>query len=251
MCRFWAGFYYQEIAQVGYYCGACRVRTRLFTAPLLHTPLRFWTFMSSSTNQFITIGIGTTPLSQQQQGETSGGPQASNQPAESGATLPSIDSTPGVQETSSIGNLTFDLSQLGIGRGNGECTSIMPPPDVGVGYLIHLWEFNKPPKFVQAYNINGMVISSSFHCHNPPGNMFLAMGLKDGTVRILNVPGFSVASELHFSEMKGKDCNHIALNLSREAPLITQSLFRNPFRDLILTTVWSDGRIMVCQVAKH
>lgn len=201
------------------------------------------------TNQFITIGIGATPLAQQ--GDV-GVQQTSSLHAE-GGNLSTVGSASSVQEASSIGNLTFDLAQMGISRGNGEhsMTSSLLPSDVGSGFAIHLWEFNKPPKFIQAHPINGIILSSSFHCHNPPGNMFLALGLKDGTVQILNVPGFSVASELHFSEMKGKDCNHIALNLSREAPLLTASFFRNPFRDLILTTVWSDGKIMVCQVARQ
>jgi len=74
--------------------------------------------------------------------------------------------------------------------------------------------------------------------------------LKDSTVKVYNVPNFSVASELHFPEMKGT-CIHVALNISREAPLINNAFFRNPFRDLILTTVWTDAKVMICQVAKQ
>lgn len=126
-----------------------------------------------------------------------------------------------------------------------------------VNFFISLWEFNRPPKLLDSHPINGTVKSSSFHHHLPTGNMFLATGMQNGTVKIYNVPlpGFSTslttASELHFSEMKGKDCVHIAVNLSREVPLNANAYIRNPFRDLILTTVWSDGKIMVCQVARQ
>ena len=94
-------------------------------------------------------------------------------------------------------------------------------------------------------------MSSALHYHLPPGNMFLALGLCKGTIKILNVPSFSTASELHFPSMQGCSCEHVALNLSREAPIMTTQYLRNPFRDLILTVAWSDGKVMVCQVARQ
>lgn len=81
--------------------------------------------------------------------------------------------------------------------------------------------------------------------------MFLGLGLRYGVIKIYNIPTFTIASELHFPEMKGHDCTHIKLNLSREVPVINHAYYRNPFRDLILTSVWSDGKVMVCQVAKQ
>ena len=123
-------------------------------------------------------------------------------------------------------------------------------------FFISIWEFSRPPKLVHSLPVNGVVISSSFNYHLPTGNMFLAAGLQNGTVKIYNVPlptfmTLTTASELHFSEMMGKDCIHVAINLSREMPLSANAYIRNPFRDLILTTAWSDGRIMVCQVARQ
>lgn len=67
-------------------------------------------------------------------------------------------------------------------------------------------------------------------------------------MKIYNVPSFSVASEIHFSDFVNCDCLRIALNLSREKENTHHFNLRNPFRDLILTTVWSDGRVMVCQI---
>lgn len=110
---------------------------------------------------------------------------------------------------------------------------------------ITLWQFDHPPRTVKTVFLIGDVISTAFHHQLNCGSMFLAVGMRDGTVKIYNVPTFSVASELHFSEMKGKDCLHVALNLSRESPVT--SYYRHPLRDLILTTAWSDGKVMVCQ----
>ena len=123
-------------------------------------------------------------------------------------------------------------------------------------FFISIWEFSRPPKLVHSLPVNGVVVSSSFNYHLPTGNMFLAAGLQNGTVKVYNVPlqtfmTLTTASELHFSEMMGKDCVHVAINLSREMPLSANAYIRNPFRDLILTTAWSDGRIMVCQVARQ
>lgn len=131
--------------------------------------------------------------------------------------------------------------------------SITPPlpSSSSIQFAIKLWEFDKPPKLTKVIGDVGPMICSSFHCHNPPGNMFLGLGMRDGVVKVYNIPTFSLATELHFQELAGKDCLHIRLNLSREAPLITPAYYRNPFRDLILTSVWSDGKIMVCQVAKQ
>lgn len=115
-------------------------------------------------------------------------------------------------------------------------------------FNINLWQF---PKLVSSWTEEGVVNSTSFHIHTPPGNMFLAVGLQGGKVKIFNLPSFKIASELHFPEMKGSECSHITINHSRETPIMSSVYYRNPFRDLILTTVWSDGRIMVCQVAKQ
>ena len=80
------------------------------------------------------------------------------------------------------------------------------------------------------------------------GNRFLATGQKNGTVKVYNIPSFSVASEIHFPEIKDLDCCFVALNLSRDKENTHYVNMKNPFRDLILTTAWSDGRVMVCQI---
>ena len=132
-------------------------------------------------------------------------------------------------------------------------TSSLTPlhPSSSSQFAIKLWEFDKPPKLTKVIGDIGPMICSSIHCHNPPGNMFLGVGMKGGVVKVYNIPTFTLASSLYFQEVSNKDCVHIQLNLSREAPLITPAYYRNPFRDLILTSVWSDGKIMVCQVAKQ
>ena len=151
---------------------------------------------------------------------------------------PPIDDTQ-VTGQQAIDSVTSELGQLAVGE------------DSPLEFYITLWQFNRPPKSLKSIRNHGDIVSTSFHHQMHIGNMFLAVGMKDGTVKIYNVPNFTVASELHFPEMKASDCIHVALNLSREAPMFNNAYFRNPFRDLILTTVWSDGKVMVCQVARQ
>ena len=143
-----------------------------------------------------------------------------------------------------------------VGMASGTASEAVKAAAHHPDYYISIWEFSRPPKLVHSLPVNGVVISSSFNYHLPTGNLFLAAGLQNGTVKIYNVPlptfmTLTTASELHFSEMMGKDCLHVSINLSREMPLSANAYIRNPFRDLILTTAWSDGRIMVCQVARQ
>ena len=113
-----------------------------------------------------------------------------------------------------------------------------------------LWQYGQPLKPAKVQRDLGEVVTTAFY-QAYVGSMFLVVGLQGGTVKILNLPSFSTASELHFPEMVGKTCLHVALNLSRDIPLHNPSYHRNPFRDLILTTAWSDGKIMICQVARQ
>ena len=143
----------------------------------------------------------------------------------------------------SMEKMIQDMTQLRVGN---------DPPTTTTTFedTVSLWQYGMPlrPTKVQS-NLGEIVTTAFYQAHT--GNMFLAMGLRDGTVKILNLPNFSVASELHFPEMEGKGCLHVALNLSREVPLMNPNYYRNPFRDLILTTAWSDRKVMVCQVARQ
>ncbi len=115
-------------------------------------------------------------------------------------------------------------------------------------YSISLWEYGKPIKNFKTLDNLGPVTCSAFYQHPLLGNRFLALGLMGGAVKIYNLPTFTIASEIHFQDIADKNCSHIALNLSRDKEHTYNFNIKNPFRDLILTTVWSDGRIMVCQV---
>ena len=224
------------------------------------------------TTRFITIGIN--PYPDDRLINSSIVDDRSEDPANSGGSKTGVPSSVGV----SLEGMVSDFSRMSVSANTGGLMSseehtFVAPLAVGVGvggtaseavkaashhpdFMISVWEFNRPPKLIHSLPINGIVISSSFHYHLPTGNMFLATGMQNGTVKIYNVPlptfmTLSTASELHFSEMKGKDCIHVAVNLSREVPLSANAYIRNPFRDLILTTAWSDGKIMVCQVARQ
>ena len=225
--------------------------------------------------RFITIGLNPYPdVSDERASEAS----ATSSTGRNEALLRAGGMKVGAPSTleSVVGSMAADFSKMSVNAGSGRSTeehalamSVAASGGMGgsaieVGktasqhpdYFVSIWEFNRPPKLVHTLPVHGAVISSSFNYHLPTGNMFLATGLQNGTVKIFNIPlsnftGLSIASELHFSEMVGKECLHVAINLSREVPLNANAYLRNPFRDLILTTVWSDGKIMVCQVARQ
>lgn len=201
-------------------------------------------------SQFLTVGSGreedpthshmvshdphpTVPVAPE--GLVTSGPQGTHMQPTGQATVNSI--------TSEISNLSVTEEQLSV--------SLHQDPNSAVTHSIILWQFSRPPKCIKTVsNLGDEISSTSFHHHPHLGSMFLAVGMKDNTVKIYNLPNFSVASELHFPEMKGT-CLYVALNFSRESPIFSNTYFRNPFRDLILTTVWSDAKVMVCQVAKQ
>lgn len=198
-------------------------------------------------HHFITIGTDTHPVGGGSDDSLGGGvssaPKTHTQPPapEPYAILPTE-------------SPDYEMSQLSL-QAPEEAVSFSASAssnmESSIQYSIKSWEYGKPPKLVKAISDVGPVVSSTFHCHSPPGNMFLGLGMRNGVIKIYNIPSFTISSELHFPEMKGRDCIHTRLNLSREAPLITAAYYRNPFRDLILTSVWSDGKVMVCQVAKQ
>lgn len=142
-----------------------------------------------------------------------------------------------------IGQLTQDLTQLSVSDTVNSSTGRFED-------TVTLWQYDVPLRPTKIQSDLGEIITSTFYLAHT-GNMFLAIGLCNGTIKILNLPNFTLASELHFPQMAGKDCLHMALNLSRESPIQTHNYYRNPFRDLILTTVWSDGKVMICQVSRQ
>ena len=199
-------------------------------------------------SHFLTVGIGPSSGGQEEVTPTAGHVTSSHDSVLSEGLA--ISTPPGTQAQTTgqeiIDSITSEVARLAVSE-----ESLPIGAEQQSGCCIILWQFNRPPRSLRTITNLGDVTSSSFHHHAHTGNMFLAVGMRDGTVKIFNIPNFSMASELHFSEMKGRDCVHVALNLSREAPLINQAYFRNPFRDLILTSVWSDGKVMICQVARQ
>ena len=158
--------------------------------------------------------------------------------ASSTAPVPQEVGGPGVNQ------LTREVAKMSVGNlGNS----------LGAGRTedtVTLWQYGVPLRPTKIEGRLGEIVTSVFHQAHT-GNMFLAIGLSNRTIKILNLPNFTLASELHFPEMAGKRCLHMALNLSRESPVPNSNYYRNPFRDLILTTAWSDGKVMICQVSKQ
>lgn len=197
---------------------------------------------------FVTIGVGT-PIDDP---SFIGGAGTPSTPQSSGHTTG--EALPSSKPPGSLDTLSGDMSHLSV---SNFPPSVIPSPISSTSssagshkYSLALWQFNKPPKCVDLHVEEGVVLSTSFYCHTPPGSMFLAVALQGGSIKIFNIPRFTIASELHFPEMNGVECLHINLNHSREFPVTNLAYSRNPFRDLLLTTAWSDGRVMVCQVAR-
>lgn len=207
-------------------------------------------------SHFLTVGTGPIPSTQIEDSSFGGGLHVGATSTPSGGHVVGVEGVSGNRPPVPVENLTNDMSRLSVGNFTPSIsTAVSNTGTSGTHdqnrYSVCLWQFNKPPKLLTPLSEEGMVLSTSFHCHSPPGNMFLAVGLQGGTVKIYNIPTFTVASELHFPEMKGTECIHVNLNHSREVPITNHAYFRNPFRDLILTTVWTDGKIIICQVARQ
>ena len=145
--------------------------------------------------------------------------------------------------TAGINQITQEMTHVSIGETSHDSSA--PFED-----MVTLWQYGTPLRPIKIQGDLGEIVTSVFH-HAHTGNMFLALGLGNQTIKILNLPNFTLASELQFPEMAGKRCVHMALNLSRESPVPNHNYYRNPFRDLILTTVWSDGKVMICQVMRQ
>lgn len=116
-------------------------------------------------------------------------------------------------------------------------------------YSASIWDYDKSVTNSKTVDNLGEILVSAFHQQPLFGNQFLAVGYKGGAIKIFNVPNFTVASEIHFPDTSPTGyCCHVAINLSRDKENTHHFNMRNPFRDLILSTVWSDGRIMICQI---
>ena len=144
---------------------------------------------------------------------------------------------------SSAESITANLAKVSL-------NSASSPSHVSQPYTsASIWEYSKSVTNSKTVNNLGEVLVSAFHQQPLFGNQFLAVGYKGGAIKIFNVPNFTVASEIHFPDISPTGyCCHVAINLSRDKENTHHFNMRNPFRDLILSTVWSDGRIMICQI---
>ncbi len=216
------------------------------------------------TSRFITIGSENPadssvaePATNGNAGQHSGLATASSTPPDSVAVTRIPPSTDNLHARVAALSLNTDAADASSADSSSPALSVHSSAtpntttDTSSLFKIKLWSFNKPPKVVKEISEMGPAICSSFHCHNPPGNMFLGVGSKNGIIQVYNIPDFTLAAKIHFEELLNADCLQIKMNLSREAPIITPAYYRNPFRDLILTSAWSNGKIMVCQVAKQ
>lgn len=184
------------------------------------------------TSCFLTVGVNHPPSA-----ETINDTKPSSSPHEG---TPS-DSTP-------LEAQTDDPTKSTVSPGVEDIVSTMKNMSINPSSSVSQWEYGNPVKNIRTLDNFGPVTCSAYYQHTLLGNRFLALGLMGGAVKICNMPTLTVASEIHFQDIIDKNCRHIAINLSRDKEHTYNFNFKNPFRDLILTSVWSDGRVMVCQV---
>ena len=193
-------------------------------------------------NGFLTIGVAstdTTPTLSSGLQSPKDNAMVTDKPPPSGYHSNSTTEEPPTNGCP-VESLVNNMSELKV-HCNGE----------GVAYedkwCASLWENERPPRCSRTVHLGPLVSNAFYHLPNV-GTTFLSVGMQDGRVKIYHVPSFNMACELKFSELSGKDCVHLALNLSRDLPLVPM---RSPYRDLLLTTVWSGGRVMICQAQKQ
>ena len=146
-----------------------------------------------------------------------------------------------------VDTLTAEMSKFSL-PSDHSLTSSSSTATLEPQSAISIWLFGQPVHNVKNIDNLGQILCTAYHQQPMFGNRFLAVGLTNGGVRVYNIPSFSVASEINFPEINDLDCRFIALNLSRDKENTHYVNVKNPFRDLILTTSWSDGKVMICQI---
>lgn len=193
------------------------------------------------TSSFLTVGIN-----QENSVLLSLGTSTTTGEVSQAESLPTVTTTctttPAPVSSEAVETLSANLDQVSLTQSSTPSSA---------NYSASIWDYGKPISSTKTQDNIGPVISTAFHQQPMFGNRFLALGLCGGTVKIYNLPSFQVASEIHFPDISNSDCLQVALNLSRDKENTHHFNMKNPFRDLILTTVWSCGRVMVCQIEPH
>lgn len=199
------------------------------------------------TNTFLTVGVNNIG-----NGDSSVVDQVNTHVNLSVHLPSSTNATVNAADGDTVENLTSELSQFSLDSNHAlSSTSSSSFPSATTQATLctaSLWLFGQPVQNIKNIDGLGPIMCTAYHQQPMFGNRFLAAGQRNGMVKVYNVPNFSVASEIHFPEMQGQDCRFVALNLSRDKENTHFVNIKNPFRDLILTTSWSDGHVMVCQI---
>ena len=109
-----------------------------------------------------------------------------------------------------------------------------------------VWRYSNPPERLAGLEAckDGVCCASAVHLSGGAGSL-VALGMKNGVVRVYSAPQFVLAAELIFAEMDGCDCTEIS------ATLVSAELLWNPslvqLTDILIATLWSNGVVKVCR----
>lgn len=107
-----------------------------------------------------------------------------------------------------------------------------------------LWRYSNPPE-----QLTGMGVCSERVCcasviHLPGGaSSLVALGMKNGVVKVYSAPQCVLAAKLIFAEMDGCDCIEISATLASAVWNLTVA----QLTDVLIATLWSNGVVKVCK----
>lgn len=107
-----------------------------------------------------------------------------------------------------------------------------------------LWRYSNPPEQLAGFDVCTESVCCASAVHLPGGTgSLVALGMKNGVVKVYSAPQFVLAAELIFAEMDGCDCTEISATLASTIWKISQS----QLTDVLIATYWSNGVVKVCR----
>lgn len=107
-----------------------------------------------------------------------------------------------------------------------------------------LWRYSNPPEQLTGMDIctESVCCASIIHLPGGPGSL-VALGMKNGVVKVYSAPQCVLAAKLIFAEMDGCDCIEISATLASAV----WNLSMVQLTDVLVATLWSNGVVKVCK----
>ena len=111
-----------------------------------------------------------------------------------------------------------------------------------------VWRYSNPPERLAGLEgcTDEVCCTSTVHLSSGTGSL-VALGMKNGVVKVYSVPHFVLTAELIFAEMDGCDCCEISATLVSADLLWNSPLVQ--LTDVLIATLWSNGVAKVCRAS--